>query len=335
MERKIFAICDPDQEFVFRFMEFAKRRCPVSMDVKAFTSEEHLCLMAETRVPDLLLVSSTVLTMEIRNISAENLVVLAEEQGEEIEGLPCVYKYQAPEELLRKTFELCEREEPQIKGKLNKEGMEIIGIYSPVGRTRSTTFALTMGQILAENKSVLYLNLETFAGFEQMFSEQYERTLSDLLYFGRQEQTDLQLKLRGIVRRIQKMDYVPPVFCPEDLQGTSLSEWLELFRKLKEQTGYQILLLDIGEAIQGLTDVLAACNRIYMPIRTDPLSQAKLAQFSWVLEKMQGAEVEKRIRQIKLPLCQSNKTGKAFFTELVHSELGDFVRKELAEEADI
>lgn len=330
MEDRILAVYDPDPEFVFRFMEFARMRSGFPMDVRAFTTEEHLLLTAEKTRMDLLLVSSSVLTEVVKALPVRQLVVLQENSLSPMEG-PQVYKYQPPEELLKKLWEFIQPEKDALPPSVERDGMKIIGIYSPVARCRKTSFALTMGQILARGRPVLYLNLEAFAGFEALFSEQYERTLSDLLYFGRQEGVDLGEKLRGIVRTMQNLDYVPPACCPEDLQSMQTEEWLSLFRKLEKETPYDFLLVDFGDTVQGFMTLLAACDRIFMPIRQDPLSQAKLEQFFWLLERLEDRSTEEKIRKLKVPFCQNMQAGKEYFSELVRSEMGNLAQKELEE----
>lgn len=59
-----------------------------------------------------------------------------------------------------------------------KKKVEIIGIYSPVGRSLKTSLALTYGQIRAREHKVLYLNLEEYAGFETLLEEKYEADLA-------------------------------------------------------------------------------------------------------------------------------------------------------------
>ena len=46
-----------------------------------------------------------------------------------------------------------------------KKTMVIIGVFSPLGRCLKTSFALALGQILAKERAVLYLNLESYSGF--------------------------------------------------------------------------------------------------------------------------------------------------------------------------
>ena len=55
---------------------------------------------------------------------------------------------------------------------------------------------LPWGQILARERAVLYLNKESYSGFEELLGEDYERNLSDLLYYARQENTNLVHKLQ-------------------------------------------------------------------------------------------------------------------------------------------
>ena len=113
-----------------------------------------------------------------------------------------------------------------------KKSTSVIGVYSPVGRTQKTSFALTLGQILAKDRAVLYLNLESYSGFEQILGETYERNLSDLLYFVRQENANVIHRLSGMVLPIQNLDYVPPALSPMDIQCTSCGEWLALFEEI-------------------------------------------------------------------------------------------------------
>ena len=52
-----------------------------------------------------------------------------------------------------------------------KKTTEIIGIFSPLGRCLKTSFALTLGQILAKERAVLYLNMEEYSGFEELMGK--------------------------------------------------------------------------------------------------------------------------------------------------------------------
>lgn len=70
-----------------------------------------------------------------------------------LDQYPAVYKYQSSETVIREVM-ACYGVENGVDTSpalLPKKEMRIIGIYSPVGRTQKTSFALTMGQILAKS----------------------------------------------------------------------------------------------------------------------------------------------------------------------------------------
>ena len=59
----------------------------------------------------------------------------------------------------------------------------ITGVYSPIGRCGKTSFALTLGQVLAREEKVLYITLEEFSGLSALTGTVYTGGLSDLLYY--------------------------------------------------------------------------------------------------------------------------------------------------------
>ena len=97
----------------------------------------------------------------------------------------CIYKYQASDQLIAEVMNYYAVEAVPAPAAMLKKKVEIIGIYSPVGRSLKTSLALTYGQIRAREHKVLYLNLEEYAGFETLLEEKYEADLADLLYFAR------------------------------------------------------------------------------------------------------------------------------------------------------
>ena len=88
------------------------------------------------------------------------------------------------------------------------------------------------------------------------------------------------------------------------------------------------------DSVSQLYKVLEQCTRIYMPIRADPVSQAKIHQFEHTLQVWEKQMVLDRIRKIKLPYHRSSKTGIGYMDDLVWSELGDYVREMLRTERE-
>ena len=106
-----------------------------------------------------------------------------------------------------------------------KRKTELFGVYSPLGRCLKTSFAWTLGQILSEERSVLLISLEEYSGLEELMQKKFSCTLSDLLYYVRQKNPGVILKLNSMVQSVGQLDFVPPVQSPEDIRGTSWKDW--------------------------------------------------------------------------------------------------------------
>lgn len=218
--------------------------------------------------------------------------------------------------------------------KLEKKRREVIGVYSPVGRTMKTTFALTLGQILAKKRGCLYLNLEACSGFEYLLERSFDQTLGDLLYYQRLGSEQLITKMGSIVQSVNNLDYLPPVLSMEDIQSTTAQEWISLLQQIIDYSNYDVVILDLSDSVSQLYKVLEQCTRIYMPIRQIRFHRRRFINLSTHCRSGEKQMVLDRIRKIKLPYHRSSKTGIGYMDDLVWSELGDYVREMLRTERE-
>ena len=192
--------------------------------------------------------------------------------------------------------------------------MEVIGVYSPVGRTMKTTFALTLGQIQAKKRACLYLNLEACSVLISS-GTQLRSDTGDLLYYQRLGSEQLITKMGSIVQSVNNLDYLPPVLSMEDTEyhGTG---WISLLQQIIDYSNYDVVILDLGDSVSQLYKVLEQCTRIYMPIRADPVSQARFISLSTLagLGETDGAGSDPKI---KLPILAAPKPGSDIWMNLV------------------
>ena len=125
----------------------------------------------------------------------------------------------------------------------------------------------------------MYLNLEEYSGFEELFGKSFTGTLSDLLYFVRQGDHNLTVRLNSMVETVGQLDFVPPVQSPMDIRGTPWQDWVCLIQEIVLHSSYEVLILDIGNGIDEVFQLLDLCKRIYMPVCSDGLSECKIIQF--------------------------------------------------------
>ncbi|NCB91768.1 MAG: hypothetical protein EOM40_04245 [Clostridia bacterium] len=332
------------------FLEFAKEH-PVEL---LLISEKAMCReVQQQEIGQIMILSEGVVSengigknMQI-NASGGGSGIVGSEQENEIKNdlyngmnsemgnsilsqqYPSIYKYQSSDKVIREAL-ACYGEKRKGMPRLlqvQKNKTELIGIYSPVGRTMKTTFALTLGQMLARNSAVLYLNLEEYSGFEYLLGQTYEQTMGDLLYYLRQDVPNLMLRMSGMIQTMNNLDFVPPVLSPGDIQHTSLQEWLRLLQQIIDQSSYETVILDFGDGVEELYQLLEQCTRIYMPVRSDPVSQAKIKQFEDSVEKSGCSRVMDKLNKIKLPYHRTIRNGAGYLDDLIWSELGDYVKE--------
>lgn len=334
-ERNIFAVCDLDVNYAYHFMEYMSRKKSIPFEIRVFTSPETFLEYAKEHPVEILLISEKAMCEEVQKQEIGQIMILSEGAAlPELEQYPNIYKYQSSNQVVREALAHYEVQNvcmPQSVA-LPRSEVAVIGIYSPVARSMKTTFALTLGQVLAKEEAVLYLNMENYSGFEYLLPVQGEQNLGDLLYFVRQKKGNLALKLSGMVQSMNNLDFVPPALSAGDIQATTAEEWLLLLSELVQFGSYQKILLDLGDGVAQLYEVLEVCSRIYMPVRSDRMAQAKLNQFEAQLRIHEKTAILDKITKLKLPYHRTVRKGAGYLEDLVWSELGDYVRELLQKE---
>lgn len=165
--------------------------------------------------------------------------------------------------------------DPQVS--LQTRGL--IGVYSPVHRIGKTRFAMRLGEKLSEQVPILYLNLEGYAGGSYYFPEETEYDLGDLIYCMKQERADHGLKISSMAGRLGGMDFIMPMENESDMRSVRGEEWISLFDQILEKCIYEVVILDLGDCIDGLYDILRNCSRVYTPYIRESAAMAKLEQY--------------------------------------------------------
>lgn len=235
MKRNIFAVCDLEVDYALNFMDYMNRKKNIPFEIQAFTSVENLIAYGKQTHIELLLISGRAMCREVRDLDIGKIIILSEGvHPPELDQYPSVYKYQSSSDVLREVMACYGAEKKTVADQIAvlKKTTEIIGIFSPLGRCLKTSFALTLGQILAKERAVLYLNMEEYSGFEELMGKGFAHNLSDLLYYVRQDNQNLLYKMNSMIQTINNLDYVPPVQMPADIRTTAWQDWERLFQML-------------------------------------------------------------------------------------------------------
>ena len=326
--KKIMAVYDEDPFYAERLSDYVNRKEKGIFKAQAFTSRERLEEFAKDHEIDVILAGESVEKETFRELKTVQKIYLTEER--EPEGgheEASVYKYQSGDDIIREVMAVyCEL--PGVKtvfpGLAERE-KRIIGVYSPVGRCGKTSLSLAMGQLLAKDEKVLFISLDTFTGFSQLLDEQWKRDMSDLLYYYKQGRFH-GLRLNSIIYYLGDMAWLPPFRYPDDFSQITAAEMANLLVLILRESGYETIVLDIGNYDRQVLPILEVCNVIYMPIKEDSISQAKLKEFEKYAGDFGSRSIKEKVHKIHVPLVTGAKRMEHFPQELLWGDMGDFVR---------
>lgn len=334
MKKSIFAVCDLEASYACNLTEYLNEKKSTPFEVQAFTNVESLQQFARENEIEILLISTRAMCNEIKELPVNRTIILSE--GEKLQGLeeyPFVYKYQSSDQLLAEVMEfyVADHPKPRLLTSVSHK-TKLYGVYSPIGRTRKTLFSLALGEILAERKQVLYVNLENFSGFEELFGVTYRADISDLIYFARQKEGSLVYKLNSVVQTFHELEYIPPAFSPADIRDVTGEEWMMFLDELLTFCEYDVIILDLSEQVDDVFQILNRCDQIYMPIQEDLMSKAKLVQYEKLIHMLELDEIHTKTRRIRLPVQTISRENGSLTQQLVWGEMGNYVRRLLWEE---
>lgn len=326
--KKIMAVYDEDPFYAERLSDYVNRKEKGVFEAQAFTSKKHLEEYAKDHEIDVLLTGDTADENGLSGIKSAQRIYLTEEQraGQE-KSVPEIYKYQSGDDIIREVMAAyCEVPEAKeaFPGLFTKE-KKIIGIYSPVGRCGKTSLALSVGQILAKEEKVLFITLDTFTGFSGLLDEQWKRDLSDLIYYYKQGRFHA-LRLNSIIYYLGDMAWIPPIRFPDDYNQITAEEMADFLTKILEECGYNTVILDVGSYGRQVMPLLEICRVIYMPVKEDAISLAKLEEFERYVEGCGKQKMKDRFHKLHVPLVTGVRKMEHFPQELLWGDLGDFVR---------
>lgn len=329
---KIFAVCDTDRLYVKNLIQYINSRQNIPLKLQAFTSTELLKEYAAQNNIELLLISTEAMDEEIAEFSIGKIVLLTEDGAVGVKGFPTVNRYQASGNLVQEVMQYYGTGNLAVAYAAAKLATtQIIGIYSPIKRCGKTTFALALGEEYAKNKHVLYINLEDFSGFRALFNREYRMDISDLLYFYREEKQGMLNRVEEIAERLHFLYYLPPAMCPADMKSVQPEEWREWFLLLM-QSKYEVIIVEPGECIYGLEEMLALCNKIYMPILEDKISLAKLKEYEDYLLLSGWESLNNKIQ--KQPMVVDREEEKGILEYMESEEMRRIIEKILREEGN-
>lgn len=329
MKRKILALCDSETEYTSNMQEFLCTREELPFEVHSFTDVKKLETSSKKEEIEILLIAESDYYEELKELPIENIFLLNESGHIEYENIEQINKYQTSEKVLGQVLEFYSKRKDLPRKIKRNTFVNIIGVYSPVGRCLQTSFSLAMGQILAKKHKVLYLNFESFSGLGQMLQRNMETDITDLLYYYKNTRERFRYRLESSLQMINGLYFVPPAVSFLDLQTITADTWLELLMAIEEEGMFEYILLDLSDCIQGLLELLRRCKTVYTILKEDTIAAAKMQQYEELLTDMEYEDVLDKTKKQKMPFIRQIAPR---LEQITYGELGEYVRQVLKED---
>lgn len=331
--KKILALCDSEIDYLKNMEAFLKGQECFPFEVYAYTDVQKLISFGKEEYIELLLVAESDFSYEVENLKTGKTLLLNESGTIRGNNVRNIDKYQKAEnvwqELMESYASMLSDNEKML---FSKKRAKVIGLYSPIRRCLQTSFALTLGISLAARRKTLYISFEHYAGWNQMLDQSIRGDLAALVYFNKEQGEKFFCRLQSMTQRIGQLYYIPPVYAGQNLIYIKGNEWMELISKIAKMGGYEYIILDLSESIQGTYELLSLCDRIYTIIREDERARTKLSQYEELLHSYEYDEVLKKTSKQLLP----------HFTKLperleqyTRGELAEYIRKLINEDLEV
>lgn len=314
MDVKVLAICDAEKQYAVKLMEAFCGKKQFGFQVHAFSEVEQLEQFSRKAQIEILLISGRDMSEKVSHMNIGKILLLSDgDVYEDFSDYESIYKYQSAEHIMKEILcHYAEYARPVSGMFYGKKEFEVHGVYSPIGRCGKSVLARALAAAFGKKKKTLLLDLQSFSAREEQLGEEELWDLADMVYFLRQGKKTFLYKLNSIVRNEGVYDSILPMKVPADLRSVTVAEWSELLEKLALDSDYNVVVIDFGQDVSGIFQLLSQCTKIYMPILSDVEAKRKLENFEWILNNENFKRVMECIQKIYLPTGIEQMNLKAF-----------------------
>lgn len=312
MKHTVLAICDDELDYAAHLADYLGRKESGFSEIRVFTGTEKLKQYLGHHRISMLLIGEILYTHEqkcendffhIISEKVDELIVLSEGMAVAEDYADCtyVYKFQSAEHIRRELQELYAIQKGPEKRESSVGSSCIFGVFSPCGGSHKTMFSVGLGEILAKQKKVLYLNLECFPGIDRQIYENHIEGLSELFYYIREKNIALSEKIQSMVCTMGNIDTIPTVSHFRDLMEITENDVAVLMGELKVSGIYDYIILDLGYFCGSTFEWLSWCDAVFLTGGEDKISTEKKKTLRHYMQMEGRGDLWERFYGISVP----------------------------------
>ncbi|MDR0964648.1 MAG: hypothetical protein LBM60_08530 [Clostridium sp.] len=328
-QQNVLAICDQEIDYLQQMTDYLRSYQDLLFEVHPYSNVHSMAEEFEPSRIALLIVAENLFGNDVKDLGVEQLILLNESGRIYQQDIKNIDKYQRADKVCQEILSFylhTQKQElaPRIRSTLGEEAIgRLIGMYSPIRRCLQTSFALTLGQILALTHKTIYLNFEHYAGIDELTPDVQTRDLSDLLYILSTGEDRFRLWIQSIVQKKGELDYIPPMKVGTNLLHVTTQDWMKLIHRIIQSGDYEYVILDLSENMQGLYDILRYCKIVFTLTKDDRIAKNKMIQYEHALQVLEYDDVLSKTHKCSLPLFRQLPM---FVEQYTKGDLADYMK---------
>lgn len=319
MREKVCCIYSSDEAFAVKLADYINSRHLLPLQVLVYTRKEAMLNSVSNYETELLIADGDCEESWFKDIS--DTVVFLNDGYEDFEN--SIARYQPADKLVKKVMAHMTGFENRPTG--NRKA-ELGCIYSPATKCFKTTLALSMGLWSAKMGKSLFINLEQFAGLNNILSPEAGGLSQALYYFKAQGRQGLG-KIISCTDQLMGMDYFYPVTCGEDIGELDNKEFIDFLNMLVESDNYDHIWIDVGNVYGNPWRLMEICDRVFMPEPLDYIGRRKVSQMENYLAASGRGELLSRFTKVYTPYDEKISGYDISCEMLLRPEWGAYVNK--------
>lgn len=329
MKQGILAILDYELDYANHLMDYFNRKDSRLLETIVFTNEQSLYEYTANNKIDLLLMNES---MEIpeKKANIREVLLFTEESiitKKREEEYTYIWKFQSAEQIWREIVKYYAKQCEEQEGMYISTGQDttkIIGVFSPIGGSRASSFAIGLGQLLSRKSEVCYINMEAFSGL--LLENKEEGGLSELIYYCKERKENMILYLKAMLYRMDGLFTIAPVSHYKDLLEFEPEDMHFLLQEIKKDGTFSYIIFDFGYFPKAFPSFLGECDKLFMTITEDEIGKQKIKQFYQILELEGLDELRAILRAIIVPSDLERAAGDYEINCYCGGVLGQFIK---------
>lgn len=325
---EVLAVLDKDKEYLEQLIHYLKQKKNFNFIVVAFTDITAYLEYEETNKVAILLYHNSYDEF-VFGCNAKQKIVLMETKAISEENKVGIYKYQSVEILMKEILRLYEGTQViNIREALSGD-LHIVGIASIIGEVSSNYVGAILAYEYGKSKRTLFLSLDPFQSKKMLGLREEFEGVSDLIYYVKQKNNNLSLKMASLINKIETFDYIIGLSHWNDLFELQEEEVKQILNTIRSHLNYEVLVVEMGSINHISIALMEECNYIYQPMQKGEIYREKDKEFRRQVILKKDELFANKIKPVLVPEVDYNVTTNVIFKS---EKMNEFARELVTKE---